>query len=241
MNLENFPYSESGRRMMSYLTQNGFYDNSYVGKWIFEVMGQEWDKVMEIFDTFPLQGFPETCTWSLKYFEQQFGLYAVGTFEERKQALLKKITNIAPFNPEKIRLCIEELSGIDLDRIQIVEYPEKFLIEIKIMTFDDDKPECNSAKEYLNDIKPAHLLMLFVLYLNNAISVSVNIESKLEITSNCDINQEVSAMTGIKTEIAAATDSASFLRVEKNLWLLDGKVLLDGSKILNAEIQEFEL
>ena len=42
--LEAFPVSESARRMMSYVSQ-GFYDNSYVGKWLYEVMGMEYAAV----------------------------------------------------------------------------------------------------------------------------------------------------------------------------------------------------
>ena len=44
MDLENFPTSESARRMMDRITK-GFYEKSYVGKWIFQVMGMEWDEV----------------------------------------------------------------------------------------------------------------------------------------------------------------------------------------------------
>ena len=36
--LEAFPTSESAVRMLSYVSQ-GFYDNSYVGKWLYQVMG----------------------------------------------------------------------------------------------------------------------------------------------------------------------------------------------------------
>ena len=40
--LEQFPTSESAKRMLSYVTP-GFYDNSYVGKWLYQVMGLEYD------------------------------------------------------------------------------------------------------------------------------------------------------------------------------------------------------
>lgn len=41
--LELFPTSESALKMLSYVTP-GFYDKSYVGKWMFQVMGLEYDK-----------------------------------------------------------------------------------------------------------------------------------------------------------------------------------------------------
>ena len=40
--LEAFPTSESAVRMLSYVSQ-GFYDSSYVGKWLYQVMGMEYD------------------------------------------------------------------------------------------------------------------------------------------------------------------------------------------------------
>ena len=47
-NIENFPTSETAKRMMTYITGNGFYDKSYVGKWIFQVMGLEWDEAYRL-------------------------------------------------------------------------------------------------------------------------------------------------------------------------------------------------
>ena len=38
--LENFPTSESAKKMLGYVS-DGFYDSSYVGKWLFQVMGIE--------------------------------------------------------------------------------------------------------------------------------------------------------------------------------------------------------
>lgn len=61
-NLENFPTSESAKKMLSYVT-GGFYDESYVGKWIFQVMGIEYDKALEMAVALPEQFFVETATW----------------------------------------------------------------------------------------------------------------------------------------------------------------------------------
>lgn len=42
-----------------------------------------------------------------------------------------------------------------------------------------------------------------------------------------------------KTEIGC--EAAGHLRVENNLWYLDGTYLLDGIKILNAQIFDYDL
>ncbi|MBS4932951.1 MAG: DUF2313 domain-containing protein [Clostridiales bacterium] len=306
MDLENFPNSSSAKRMMSYITQ-GFYDRSYVGKWIFEVMGQEWDEVVEIFDSFPQQGFPQTCSWSLMYWEQKFGLEGKGTFDERKQALLQKITIFAPFTPAKIQQCIENLTGIDMDMIQVVEYPEEFRFEIKCRVAEDEVIDFITAKGFISDIKPAHLVMLFLAEAILNFEVKTKIISKLKLTSDfralhhllldgtwfldgnkfldstdliessilissslqkdISLDSEFLANTEVITtktinigtrtasnivnqladnlvfttssshEVNANTQSN--LRIEKDLWYLDGTEVLDGSRLLDAEIQEF--
>lgn len=162
MNLEKFPSSKSGNRMLSYLTE-GFYDRSYIGKWIFEVMGQEWDEMIEIFDTFQEQCFPKTCTWSLQYFEQMFGLESKGNFEERKIALLEKISVVLPFNQRNIKKSIQEISNVISEKIQVIEYPEEFSFEVKILADDEMQTDWKLIQEYLDKIKPAHLLLLFVV------------------------------------------------------------------------------
>ena len=71
--LENFPVSESAKNMIASVS-DGFYDNSYVGKWLFEVMGQEYDAAREIAEDILNQLFPETATWGLMYHEIKWGL-----------------------------------------------------------------------------------------------------------------------------------------------------------------------
>ena len=44
MDLDNFPKSESAKRMLSYVTK-GWYDRSYIGKWLYEVVGKELDGI----------------------------------------------------------------------------------------------------------------------------------------------------------------------------------------------------
>ena len=60
MDLEKFPSSESAKRMLRSVDSGGFYDNSYVGKWIFQIMGLEMDEAKQIIEELPYQAFPET-------------------------------------------------------------------------------------------------------------------------------------------------------------------------------------
>ena len=72
-NLENFPTSESGKRQLGYVSEE-FYEKSYVGKWLYQVMGLEYDEARRLVEELPEQMFPETATWGLMYHEIKWGL-----------------------------------------------------------------------------------------------------------------------------------------------------------------------
>ena len=73
IDLENFPTSQSAQNMLATVTP-GFYDQSYVGKWLYQVMGLEFDEAERLIaEELPLQFFPETATWGLMYHELKWG------------------------------------------------------------------------------------------------------------------------------------------------------------------------
>ena len=73
IDLERFPWSDSANRMLTYVTK-GWYDKSYVGKWIYEVMGRELDLATVHIEELPYQMFIDTATWGLKYHLDYMGL-----------------------------------------------------------------------------------------------------------------------------------------------------------------------
>ena len=60
VDLEHFPANEVAQRLLTYVTR-GWYDKSYVGKWIFEVMGLELDTAIKRIEEAQSQSFPETA------------------------------------------------------------------------------------------------------------------------------------------------------------------------------------
>ena len=102
--LENFPVSESAKNMIASVS-DGFYDNSYVGKWLYEVMGQEYDTAREIAEDILNQLFPETATWGLMYHEIKWGLPVRENlpYEERRQLIYRKRDYRAPMTPYRMR------------------------------------------------------------------------------------------------------------------------------------------
>ena len=101
--IENFPTSESAKKMLSYVTE-GFYDKSYVGKWLYQVMGLEYDAALKIAEELPYQFFPETATWGLMYHEIKWGLPIRKnlSYEERRRLIYQKRDNRAPMTPYRM-------------------------------------------------------------------------------------------------------------------------------------------
>lgn len=112
MDLENFPSCETGKQMLETVS-NGFYDNSYVGKWLFQVMGLEMGEAREKIEELPYQAFPETATWGLRYHEQKYGLPVREelTFEERRRFIYQKRDERSPMNPYRMEVIMENITG----------------------------------------------------------------------------------------------------------------------------------
>lgn len=113
--LENFPTSESAKKMLSYVS-DGFYDESYVGKWIFQVMGIEYDKALEKAMELPDQFFPETATWGLMYHEIKWGLPIRMnlSYEERRRLIYQKRDCRAPMTPYRMEKYLEVMTGFEV-------------------------------------------------------------------------------------------------------------------------------
>lgn len=107
--LENFPISESANRMLGYVT-DGFYDNSYVGKWIYQVIGEEWDSAKNIIDDFVCQLFIETATWGLRYHEIKWQLPIRDDlpYDERRRRIYQKRNYRAPITPYRMEMYLED-------------------------------------------------------------------------------------------------------------------------------------
>lgn len=123
IDLENFPTSKSAQRMLSYVT-NGFYDESYVGKWIYQVIGMEYDKSLEIVEDLPAQFFPETATWGLMYHEIKWGLPVREDlpYEERRRLIYQKRDYRAPMTPYRMEKYLADATGFEV-RIADVNDP----------------------------------------------------------------------------------------------------------------------
>lgn len=113
--LEKFPTSDSANRMISYVS-DGFYDNSYVGKWLYQVMGLEYDSARQIAEDLPNQFFPETATWGLMYHEIKWGLPVREnlSYEERRKLIYQKRDQRAPMTPYRMEIYLKNATGFEV-------------------------------------------------------------------------------------------------------------------------------
>lgn len=161
MNIENFPTSEAAKRMMGYITGNGFYDRSYVGKWIFQVMGIEMDEARRIIeDELPYQAFPETATWGLRYHEEKFGLPIRENLspEERRKLILDRRDTKAPITPWRLEKMMNSVLGCDVKVVDIHEPDNKITHPNTFVVYLEGEGAFSLQKgiDKINDAKQSH-------------------------------------------------------------------------------------
>lgn len=156
VNLENFPTSESAQRMLGYVTQ-GFYDRSYVGKWLYQVMGLEMDDARTKINELAYQAFPETATWGLIYHEQKYGIVTnpLLDIEQRRKEIIRKRDIRCPLNPAKVEAIVSALTETD---VVVTENIEPYTFDIKIVTEDvTSNLDYDAIRRLIGKIKPSHL------------------------------------------------------------------------------------
>lgn len=159
IDLEHFPTSETALRMMERVSP--IYDRSYVGKWIFEVMGLEMGEARDYFEELRQQPFPERTTWAISYWERRYAITPKPTddLETRRRNILMKRGARLPMNPARMEEIINGLTG---GASAIEENVEDYTFSVSV----DGVTPGTDALAVLREIrkrKPSHqTLMLFM-------------------------------------------------------------------------------
>lgn len=113
--LENFPTSESAKRQLGYVSEE-FYERSYVGKWLYQVMGLEYDEARKIVEALPNQMFPETATWGLMYHEIKWQLPVRPnlSYEERRKLIYQKRDYRMPMTPYRMENHLKDITDFEV-------------------------------------------------------------------------------------------------------------------------------
>ena len=133
MDLEKFPDCETAKRMMGMVTR-GFYDRSYIGKWLYQVMGMEMEEAKEFVESLIWQVFvetedglagllaetreehAETATWGLRYHEEKYGFPARADpdYKGRGKLIYKKRNGRLPMTPYRMEIILSDLTGREI-------------------------------------------------------------------------------------------------------------------------------
>lgn len=221
--LDNFPTSESAKRQIGYVT-GGFYDNSYVGKWLFQAIGLEYDEAREILEELPKQFFPETATWGLMYHEIKWGLPVRENlpYGERRRLIYQKRDFKAPMTPYRMEKYLENAFGFKAHVMDIHDagehgfcprHPNRFRVDF----VGEGTLDAKAVRIMLDSLKQSHT----VYTINDRVIITLD-------------NRQLEKSSMPKASI----------RARLPFWqkkLLDGSWGLDGDTPLNATLQKMHV
>lgn len=157
--IEHFPTSPSAIRMMSRVSP--IYGRSYVGKWIYQVMGMEMDAARLRLEELRLQAFPETVTWGIAYWEQRCGIPINESLdlETRRKNLIIKRGIRSPMNPARVESIVGGMCGRDVD---VTENIAPYTFQVTIQA-GDTSVDYGAILKRLRQIKPSHQRIFLIL------------------------------------------------------------------------------
>lgn len=133
------------------------YGESYVGLWIFEVIGFVIGEIAAIAEQLRYETNPNTTELLMSYWEDHYDLPADSnlTMEQRRARLLDKIRYRAPANPKRLAAAMEIVLGVPVD---ITERVAKNTFRVEIQDTVADFKKLLHALDVLEKRKPAHLI-----------------------------------------------------------------------------------
>lgn len=157
-NLEKFPTSPAAIRMLDTVTK-GWYDNSYVGKWIYQVMGSEIDEIQKIADGLKDQIFAETATWGIIYHEMKYGIPfdSAKELDERRRAVITKRdhANKMPWTPFFVKNMIWNAFSVNAE---LIDKDTPFTATLNVLIGENESTgDPRKILAYICKTKPSHI------------------------------------------------------------------------------------
>ena len=146
------------------------YGESYVALWIFQALGTGLDVAKALAEGLFQELRPETATWFLPEWEKRYGITpgADWTLERRREAVISKRKLNAPITPKKLSEMVSALVGVPVDIIENTG-KNQFTVYVRQNTTAE---KFASAKEAIDEAKPAHLFYDIVIAEEHVIPVN---------------------------------------------------------------------
>ncbi|MCI8336640.1 MAG: DUF2313 domain-containing protein [Peptococcaceae bacterium] len=147
--------SDTGRKILGYVSP--IYENGPIGLWLFQVIGSELDELKGWITEIAVQAYPQTVTWSIDIWEQQYGIKTnvEKSLKERRDLLVATVRERAPITPYKMAQMVAALCGGVQTRIQENIAANTFGIYLNTLPSNVDETEVRAA---IDRCKPAHLI-----------------------------------------------------------------------------------
>lgn len=144
----------------------GFYNRSFIGLWIYEAIGREWDELREWSEGMRTEIHPQTCTWSIGIWEWVYGFTADESLplEERRRRVLSRVFSAKPITLEALRRSISATAGAEAE---VKDFVAPYSFGVMLHVTDNPVP-LERVLHYIYETKPAHLSVasVKVVFLN---------------------------------------------------------------------------
>ena len=167
--------SEEAEKIINMISP--IYGEAYAALWLFEVIGCELDEMLEWCESYRLQVVPQTATWSLPYWEMEYGIAPdeEWTLEQRRANLIATIRYRAPMNASVMAGMLSSILGLP---VVIDEYAGKNKFAVNVIGYTQDR---DSAIAFIEKAKPAH--MIYDLNISDYEEATIN--SYYSIKTSC--------------------------------------------------------
>lgn len=174
IDLELFPTSPAAKRMLK--TVSPIYDQAYVGKWIYQVMGMEIDEAWQFFEDLRLQAFPETATWGIVYWEQRYHIAPDNslTLDERRQRVIIKRGKRKPMNPARVE---QFTRAVSQRQTVVTERNEEYMFFVSILP-GETQVDYHELIKTIRNVKPSHLTPVVMFETEVKLSIQADSQEK---------------------------------------------------------------
>lgn len=171
------------------------YEKSYVGKWIFQVMGMEMEEARIIVESLRDQCYLERCTWGMRYWEERYGIEVDESkdLDARRAAVMIKRGNGRFITPASLEKILETLTG---RKVNVNEDNAQYRFKISIED-GDSVVDYIAVIQKVNTVKPSHLAYsielprkgTFSMYFANAIHEVKRVAMKYDSRDILDVTR----------------------------------------------------
>lgn len=207
------------------------YGAAFAGLWLFQVIGRQLDDMEAWSRAFQAETVPQTATWSLDYWEENYGIPRNPYLSEqqRRARIISRIRDRAPMSPAKLSKYIADFTGYECEIIENTGKNQFTLIR------RNQSGPLGLVRILLNEAKPAHLIYKLNSAWQNAVTTREFAATALSVLARLKARPETRLNhIEIKGPAFRTKESAAAYLITSKDFAFDGGFTFDGKKKFNA-------